>query len=618
MPAAAFASDIFGEASFTGGGSARSAGGGADSGLDDDDIFGLGAATSATEPSYSSRGGAMADGLDDDDNDIFGLGATSAPPPPPPPPAASASAFDDLLAGVTEKPDANGPRAYDDFADPMQQEQPLPQPPPPPPAPAAAASVYEAVETQESSIMEDIDGSDMRGVPGESRSWRRYAEDEWITVDDYVFRTMPSGPPPRRPPPAIVVEKKKQASRAPPPPPSQKLDQKPAGSRSDNKSEPKTTRSRSEPTREKRKEEADAAAAQQQQRKDESGRGTPPSSERTSEQEANADLKRSESAAQAAAAAASAAASAAAMKEAMERAQRKAEAAREARERERLREKAREREREQQRDKELEKERELQRQRQREQEQEAQATAKREREQAAARANDGGFADFFNMPPPSSQPSRTSSEPRQRPPQPEPAASRSPINLDDLGSVPKPSQPAGVKKSPSAGSVDDWTNILGGSAAASDVFQEVEGEPPERRKARMEKHQRMQDRLAAAINEKNQRDLHQVREQAERQRAGDLLDAEIKRWAAGKEGNLRALLSTLQYVLWPECNWTPVSLTDVIEGQSVKKVYRRATLVVHPDKVQQKGATIQQKYIAEKVFDLLKEAWNKFNSEELF
>eukprot|EP00850_Spirogloea_muscicola_P022673 SM000306S11746 [mRNA] locus=s306:6305:9634:- [translate_table: standard] len=615
MPAAAFASDIFGEASF-GGGSARSAGGGADSGLDDDDIFGLGAATSATEPSYSSRG-AMADGLDDDD-DIFGLGATSAPPPPPPPPAASASAFDDLLAGVTEKPDANGPRAYDDFADAVQPEQPLPQPQPPPPP--AAASVYEAVETQEPSVIEDLDGSDIRGVLGESRSWRRYAEDEWITVDDYVFHTSPSGPPPRRPPPAIVVEKKKQASRAPPPPPSQKPDQKLAGSRSSAKSEPKTTpRSRSEPTREKRMEEADAAAAQQQQqqRKDESSRGAPPSSAPTSEQEADADLKRSESAAQAVAAAASAAASAAAMKEAMERAQRKAEAAREARERERLREKARERERERERDKELEKERQLQRQREREQEQEAQAAAKREREQAAARANDGGFADFFNMPPPP-QPSRPSSEPRQRPPQPEPATSRGPTNLDDLGSVPKPSQPAGVKKSPSAGSVDDWTNILGGSAAASDVFQEVEGEPPERRKARMEKHQRMQDRLAAAINEKNQRDLDQVREQAERQRAGDLLDAEIKRWAAGKEGNLRALLSTLQYVLWPECNWTPVSLTDVIEGASVKKVYRRATLVVHPDKVQQKGATIQQKYIAEKVFDLLKEAWNKFNSEELF
>lgn len=59
-------------------------------------------------------------------------------------------------------------------------------------------------------------------------------------------------------------------------------------------------------------------------------------------------------------------------------------------------------------------------------------------------------------------------------------------------------------------------------------------------------------------------------------------------------------------MLWPECGWQPVSLTDLITGASVKKVYRKATLCIHPDKVQQKGANIQQKYIAEKVFDLLK------------
>jgi len=35
---------------------------------------------------------------------------------------------------------------------------------------------------------------------------------------------------------------------------------------------------------------------------------------------------------------------------------------------------------------------------------------------------------------------------------------------------------------------------------------------------------------------------------SEFQRIGDALDFEIKRWSAGKEGNLRALLSTLQYV----------------------------------------------------------------------
>ncbi|GFZ13376.1 chaperone DnaJ-domain superfamily protein [Actinidia rufa] len=111
---------------------------------------------------------------------------------------------------------------------------------------------------------------------------------------------------------------------------------------------------------------------------------------------------------------------------------------------------------------------------------------------------------------------------------------------------------------------------------------------------------------AKAVAEKNQRDLQTQRDQEERHRIAETLDVEIKRWAAGKEGNLRALLSTMQYVLWPECGWQPVSLTDLITGASVKKVYRKATLCIHPDKVQQKGATLQQKYIAEKVFDLLK------------
>ncbi|BAT79400.1 Auxilin-related protein [Vigna angularis] len=174
------------------------------------------------------------------------------------------------------------------------------------------------------------------------------------------------------------------------------------------------------------------------------------------------------------------------------------------------------------------------------------------------------------------------------------------------------------KASSSTNIVDDLSSIFGAAPSSSGAFQEVEGESEERRKSRLERQQRAQDRAAKALAEKNQRDLQTQREQAEKHRLGETLDFEIKRWAAGKEGNLRALLSTLQYVLWPECGWQPVSLTDLITAAAVRKVYRKATLCIHPDKVQQKGATIQQKCIAEKVFDLLKEAWNKFNSEELF
>ncbi|CAD5330123.1 unnamed protein product [Arabidopsis thaliana] len=143
----------------------------------------------------------------------------------------------------------------------------------------------------------------------------------------------------------------------------------------------------------------------------------------------------------------------------------------------------------------------------------------------------------------------------------------------------------------------------------------TEGESPQRCTSRLERHQRTADRVAKALAEKNMRDLVAQREQAERIRIAETLDTEVKRWSSGKEGNIRALLSTLQYILGPESGWQPLPLTEVITSAAVKRAYRKATLCVHPDKLQQRGANIHQKYICEKVFDLLKEAWNRFNSE---
>ncbi|KAK9945876.1 hypothetical protein M0R45_011369 [Rubus argutus] len=131
------------------------------------------------------------------------------------------------------------------------------------------------------------------------------------------------------------------------------------------------------------------------------------------------------------------------------------------------------------------------------------------------------------------------------------------------------------------------------------------------------RHQRIQERALQAVADMNQRDLRTQQEQDERRRIAETMDAKINSWASGREGNMRALLSSLQCVVWPECGWEPVSLTDLITSGSVKKVYRKATLCIHPDKVQQKGASLEQKYTAEKVFDILKEAWTKFNKEEL-
>ncbi|KAK4481454.1 hypothetical protein RD792_012348 [Penstemon davidsonii] len=146
------------------------------------------------------------------------------------------------------------------------------------------------------------------------------------------------------------------------------------------------------------------------------------------------------------------------------------------------------------------------------------------------------------------------------------------------------------------------------SFSSSDI-EKIDGtntESAQRQKARLERHQRIMERAAKALAEKNMRDLIVQKEQAERNRLSESLDADIKRWASGKEGNLRALLSTLQYILGSESGWKPISLTEILTTAAVKKAYRKATLYVHPDKLQQRGASIQQKYICEKVFDLLK------------
>ncbi|KAJ4967440.1 hypothetical protein NE237_019289 [Protea cynaroides] len=115
-----------------------------------------------------------------------------------------------------------------------------------------------------------------------------------------------------------------------------------------------------------------------------------------------------------------------------------------------------------------------------------------------------------------------------------------------------------------------------------------------------------------SLNQHRQQQIFEYREEIQKS------DARIRQWSNGKETNIRSLLSTLQYVLWPESGWKPVPLVDIIEGNSVKRAYQKALLCLHPDKLQQKGAAPLQKHVAEKVYDILQEAWTHFNSLSSF
>ena len=57
--------------------------------------------------------------------------------------------------------------------------------------------------------------------------------------------------------------------------------------------------------------------------------------------------------------------------------------------------------------------------------------------------------------------------------------------------------------------------------------------------------------------------------------------------------------------MWPDSGWLAVPLTNLIESSHVKKAYQKARLILHPDKLQQRGASFPQKYVAEKAFPIL-------------
>ncbi|KAK0663378.1 UBA domain-containing protein 7 [Lasiodiplodia hormozganensis] len=94
----------------------------------------------------------------------------------------------------------------------------------------------------------------------------------------------------------------------------------------------------------------------------------------------------------------------------------------------------------------------------------------------------------------------------------------------------------------------------------------------------------------------------------------DQVDAKLVAWKGSKSDNLRALLGSLDTVLWPEAGWKKVGMQDLVMPNKVKIVYMKAIAKVHPDKISQ-DATTEQRMISAAVFATLNEAWDKFKKD---
>lgn len=90
---------------------------------------------------------------------------------------------------------------------------------------------------------------------------------------------------------------------------------------------------------------------------------------------------------------------------------------------------------------------------------------------------------------------------------------------------------------------------------------------------------------AAAVASLRAANAAAAQEEDARFAATDAVDARLAAWKSGKSDNLRALLQSLDQVLWEGAGWKKVGMADLILPGKVKIIYMKAIGRVHPDKV---------------------------------
>lgn len=94
------------------------------------------------------------------------------------------------------------------------------------------------------------------------------------------------------------------------------------------------------------------------------------------------------------------------------------------------------------------------------------------------------------------------------------------------------------------------------------------------------------------------------------------LETRVEQWKykQGVERDIQGLLANLHAVLWTGHSWKKIDTTQLLDYNSTKKVFRRALLTVHPDKVS--TGTPEMKATAELIFETLNMAFKKYEIQQ--
>ena len=123
----------------------------------------------------------------------------------------------------------------------------------------------------------------------------------------------------------------------------------------------------------------------------------------------------------------------------------------------------------------------------------------------------------------------------------------------------------------------------------------------------------MQQSQQKALGEIRKREEEKKKSDTEEDDVRKRLEPKIKAWSEehGKKKQLRALVGTLQNILWAEANWKPIGLGDLLDDSKCKKAFHKASRVVHPDKTHHLDA--EKRFLAKRIFDALSQAKKEFD-----
>ncbi|GBE80235.1 hypothetical protein SCP_0214450 [Sparassis crispa] len=133
-----------------------------------------------------------------------------------------------------------------------------------------------------------------------------------------------------------------------------------------------------------------------------------------------------------------------------------------------------------------------------------------------------------------------------------------------------------------------------------------------KRKPKPQPVQRRPTPTSEALNRVRAANQAAEAEDQQRYELKDVVDSRLAAWKNGKELNIRALIASLDTVLWPDLGWQKVGMHELVTPSQVKIRYTKAIAKLHPDKLSVNNTTLEQRMIANGVFGSLNDAWNAF------